>query len=175
VKDESEIVVKAFDVSEFEAREIEMEMENVLNLRHPLIAAPIGFGVAEGELKIGRLHATGGSLAEVGSAGPVWWTPTAKAEAVVGIALALQFVDDIVLLDGGLKSGNVLFDGGERIQIADFQPMRRDVGFQGRERVCRRGRIFRRLRCSSLRSWPGVLGLRLRRRRTLQRERRTVK
>jgi hypothetical protein len=128
-----EIVVKAFDVSQFDLGEVEREIENLSNLRHPLIAAPIGFGFSEGEgkLKIGRVHAAGGSLAEVVSAGPAWWTPTAKAEAVVGIALALRFAHGLGLLHGGLNSWNVLFDGGGRIQIADFRPMRRDGGFSG--------------------------------------------
>jgi hypothetical protein len=73
------------------------------------------------------LHAAGGSLTAVISAGPAWWTPTAKAEADVGIAHGLG------LLYGGPKAGNVLFDGGGRIQIADFRPMRRGGG-SSRER-----------------------------------------
>jgi hypothetical protein len=129
--DGMEIVVEAFDVSQFEAGEAEREIENLSNLRHPLIAAPIGFALAEGKLKIGRLHAAGGSLAEVVSAGPEWWTPTAKAAAVVGIALALRFAHGVGLLHGRLTPGNVLFDGGGQIQIADFRPMRRDGGFSG--------------------------------------------
>jgi hypothetical protein len=131
--DGMEIVVKAFDVSEFDSGEVERKMANLSNLRHPLIAAPMGFALSEGTLKIGRLHAAGGSLAEVVSAGPVWWTPTMKAKAVVGIALALRFAHGLGLLYGGLKARNILFDGGERIQIADFSPMLRgrDRGFSG--------------------------------------------
>jgi serine/threonine protein kinase len=82
-------------------------------------------------LKIRQLHAAGGSLAEVFSSNPAWWTPTAKAEAVVGIALALRFAHGLGLLHGRLNSGNVLFDGKGQIQIADFPPMRRDGGFSG--------------------------------------------
>jgi hypothetical protein len=82
------------------------------NLRHPLIAAPIGFTLSPRELKIGRLHAVGGSVAEIVSAGSAWWTPTAKAEAGVGIALALRFTHGLGLLHGGLNGDNVLFDGG---------------------------------------------------------------
>jgi hypothetical protein len=129
---EMEIVAKAFDVSEFEAGEVDREIENLSNLRHPLIAAPIGFAFSEGEgkreLKIGRLHAAGGSLAEVVSSNPAWWTPTAKAEAIVGIALALRFAHGLGLQHGNLNSGNVLFDGEGRVQIADFRPMRRGGG-----------------------------------------------
>jgi hypothetical protein len=49
VKDGMEIVVKAFDVSQFETGEVEREIENLSNLRHPLIAAPIGFAFARSE------------------------------------------------------------------------------------------------------------------------------
>jgi hypothetical protein len=163
-----EIVVEAFDVSQFDSGEVDREIENLSNLRHPLICKTIGFAFseAEGKLKIGRLHAAGGSLADVVSSKPAWWTPTAKAEAVVGVALALRFAHELGLLHGGLNSWTVLFDGGGRIQIADFRPMRRDGGFSGEVRVrCgSRRRMFRHLRCSSLTSWPGVLRLR----RTLQ-------
>jgi hypothetical protein len=135
-KDGLEIVVKAFDISEFEGWEVENAIENLSNLRHPLIAAPIGFAMAEGEvkLKIGRLHAAGGSLGEVVSAEPVWWTPTAKAEAVVGIALALRFAHGFGLVHGSLKAENVLFDGEGRIHITDFRLMRRGGGESGRAR-----------------------------------------
>jgi serine/threonine protein kinase len=91
----------------------------------------IGFALAEGKLKIGRLHAAGGSLMEVVSSNPSWWTPTAKAEAVVGIALALRFAHGLGLQHGALKAGNVLFNSERRIEIADFRPMRRDGGFSG--------------------------------------------
>jgi hypothetical protein len=134
-KDGMEIVVKAFDVSQFDSGEVEIEIDNLSNLRHPLIAAPIGFAVVDGKLRIGRLHAAGGagSLAEVVSSNPAWWTPTAKAKAVVGIVLALRFSHGFGLLHGCLNSGNVLFDGERRIQIADFSPMRRGGGgFSGK-------------------------------------------
>jgi hypothetical protein len=130
-KNGMEIVVKAFDVSQFEEGELELEIENLSNLRHPLISQTIGFALAEGKLKIGRLHAVGGSLAEVISSNPAWWTPTAKAAAIVGIALALRFAHGLGLLHGGLNSGNVLFDGGFRMQIAAFRPMRRSGCFSG--------------------------------------------
>jgi hypothetical protein len=72
VQDGPEIFVKAFDVLEFDSDEVEIEIENLSNLRHPLISQTIGFGFSEGErkLKIGRLHAAGGSLAEVVSSNP---------------------------------------------------------------------------------------------------------
>jgi hypothetical protein len=84
----------------------------LLNLRHPLIAPLIGFDfpVESGgrwELKIARLHAFGGSLADVLANRPAWWTPTAKAKAVVGIALALRFAHGLGLLHGAVKAANV--------------------------------------------------------------------
>jgi hypothetical protein len=46
------------------ASQLWKEIENLSNLRHPLITAPIGSAVVKGKLKIGRLHAAGGSLAQ---------------------------------------------------------------------------------------------------------------
>jgi serine/threonine protein kinase len=74
------------------------------------------------------VHAAGGSVADVLSAAPAWWTPTAKATAVAGIALGLRFAHGLGLLHGGLKASNVLFDADRRIQIADFSPTRVDTG-----------------------------------------------
>jgi hypothetical protein len=50
VKDGLHTVVKSFDLLPFEAGEVEMEMEHLSNLGHPLIMGPIGFafGLAEG-------------------------------------------------------------------------------------------------------------------------------
>jgi serine/threonine protein kinase len=74
------------------------------------------------------LHAAEGSLADVLSAPPAWWTPTARAKAVAGIALGLRFAHGLGLLHGGLKASNVLFDAERRIQIVDFSPTRLDKG-----------------------------------------------
>jgi serine/threonine protein kinase len=79
-------------------------------------------------LKIARPYAAGGSLAEVLSDAPAWWTPTAKANAIAGIALGLRFAHGLGLLHGGLKASNVLFDAERRIQIADFSPIRLETG-----------------------------------------------
>jgi hypothetical protein len=76
------------------------------------------------ELRTARLHAAGGSRADVLSNPPPWWTPTAKAKAVVGIALALRFAHGLGLLHAAAKAGTVLFDADRRIQIADFSPIR---------------------------------------------------
>jgi hypothetical protein len=97
------------------------EIANLSSLRHPLIAAPIWFALADGTLKVGRLHAAGGSLAEVIASKPAWWTPSAKAKTAVGIALALRFAHGFGLVHWSLKATNVLFDSQGRIQISDFR------------------------------------------------------
>jgi serine/threonine protein kinase len=109
------------------------EIENWFNLRHPLIGPLIEFDFlieSDGrcELKMARLHAAAGSLADVRSAPPAWWTLTAKAKAVVGTALGLRFVYGLGLLHGAVKPDNVLFDVDRRIQIADFIAMRLESG-----------------------------------------------
>jgi hypothetical protein len=52
-----DILVEVCDVSQFEAGEVEVEIEIEIlsNLRHPLIEGPIGFEFSEveGQLKIG--------------------------------------------------------------------------------------------------------------------------
>jgi serine/threonine protein kinase len=79
-------------------------------------------------LKIARPYAAGGSLAEVLSDAPLWWTPRVKAKAIAGIALGLRFVDGLGLLHGGLKASNILFDADRRIQMTDFSPIRLETG-----------------------------------------------
>jgi serine/threonine protein kinase len=90
-------------------------MENLLNLRHPCIAAPIGFVVPiesgrPQELKIVRLYLEGCSLSEILSINPIWWTSTVKAKAVTGIVLALRFAHSFRLVHGHLTGNNILFD-----------------------------------------------------------------
>jgi serine/threonine protein kinase len=118
-----EIVVKLFRQFERdEGCEIGREIEKLMNVMHPCIAAPFGFVLptASKELKIARLYARSGSLKDVLSARPLWWTPTAKAIAVAGIVLGMKFLHNLGLIHGGLKPSNVLFDEYHRIQIADF-------------------------------------------------------
>jgi serine/threonine protein kinase len=127
-------VVKAISLSgSIERRQIETEIDNLLNLHHPMIAPLIGcvFPVgSSGQRKFRtvRLYATKGSLADVLSNPPAWWTPTAKAKAVVGIALGLRFAHGLGLLHGALKSSNILFDADRQIQIADFSLIRLETG-----------------------------------------------
>jgi hypothetical protein len=122
--------------------EIGTEIDNLLTLPHPLIAplADSGFSVessAMWEFKRVRLHAAAGSLADILSNRPAWWTPTAKAKAVAGIALALRFARGIGLVHGALKARNVLVDADRRIHFAAFSAIRRESGdvepFSGEE------------------------------------------
>jgi hypothetical protein len=121
--DDCVIVVKSFLVSvSVESCYIEKEIEQLINLRHPCIAAPIGFVDPSqcGALKIIRLHLGGGSLSDVFSFSPEWWTPTAKAKAVAGLVLGLRFGHSLGLLHGHLTAENVLFNENGIVQIADF-------------------------------------------------------
>jgi serine/threonine protein kinase len=65
------------------------------------------------KFKTVRLYATEGSLADVLSNPPGWWTPTVKA--VVRIVLGLPFAHGLGLLHGAVKASNVLFDADRRI------------------------------------------------------------
>jgi serine/threonine protein kinase len=105
--------------------EIEREIERQLNLRHPCIAAPIGFIISvdrpwSRELKIVGLHLEGNSLTEVLASVPCWWTPTVKAKAVVGIVLGLRFCHSLGLVHRALTSNNVIFDSDHGIQIINI-------------------------------------------------------
>jgi serine/threonine protein kinase len=66
------------------------------------------------------LHSGGGSLSEVVSVSPEWWTPTAKAKAVAGLVLGLRFCHSFGLLHGHLTADNVYFNEDRVIQITDF-------------------------------------------------------
>jgi hypothetical protein len=85
-EDEFLIVVKSISFTEcVEKSQLENEIENLLDLRHPCIAAPIGFVSPSKseilrELKMVGLNWDGDSLAEVISKSPEWWTATAKAK-----------------------------------------------------------------------------------------------
>jgi serine/threonine protein kinase len=110
------VVVKSFSFSPLIERcQIKTEIENLFNLRHPLIAPLVG-SVLPVE--------SGGSLTDILLNPPAWWTPTAKAKAVAEIALALRFAHGLGLLHGALNAGNVLFDAPRRIEIAEFSTIR---------------------------------------------------
>jgi hypothetical protein len=132
LSDETLIVVKSIDLSKSIGKtQIENELENLLNLSHPLLITPLSFVISRGKLNIGRLYTEVCSLMEVLSTEPTWWTPTAKAKAVVGIALGIRFLHGFGLLHGRLNSRNILFDEEHRIQIADFSTIRLESGVIG--------------------------------------------
>jgi serine/threonine protein kinase len=105
-----------------EDRLIQSELEKSINLRHPCIAAPMGFISRTGsrELKLLGLSSELGSLSEVISANPSWWTPTAKAKAVAGLVLGLRFAHSLGLIHGCLNANNISFDCDHHIQIINF-------------------------------------------------------
>jgi tRNA A-37 threonylcarbamoyl transferase component Bud32 len=111
----------------------ESEIEKLINLRHPCIAAPIGFVLpiesdGQREMKIVRLYLEGCSLLEVVSVSPIWWTLIVKAKAVAGIVLGLRFAHSLGLVHGHLTKNNIVFDSDHCIQIVDFQPIVLEVG-----------------------------------------------
>jgi hypothetical protein len=128
-EDEILFVVKSISLSvKNKKSQLENEIENLINLYHPCIATLIGFvlptelaksGILR-ELKIVGLYGSCGSLAEVISGSPEWWTATAKAKAVVGIVLGLRFMHSHGLLHNSLNSSNIFFDVDHHIQIVYF-------------------------------------------------------
>jgi hypothetical protein len=128
------MVVKAISISSpADLCKLGTEIENLLNLRHTMIRPLIGCVLSmdsteQREFKTVRLYAAEGSLADVLSNPPAWWTPTAKAKASVGIVLGLRFAHGLGLLHGAVKASNMLFDADRWIQIADFGPIRLETG-----------------------------------------------
>jgi serine/threonine protein kinase len=128
-EDEFLVVVKSIPHSEsVEKSQIEKEIENLINLRHPCIAGPIGLvfpidSDSPQELKIVRLYCEGCSLAEVLSVRPLWLTSTVKAKVIAGIVLALRFAHNLGLMHGHLTTSNIYFDSDHSIQMVDFHPM----------------------------------------------------
>jgi serine/threonine protein kinase len=133
--DGSSVIVKS--VHGLKSNEtLRIEIENLLNLYHPCILSPIGFIIGREltiseELRIVRFYAEDKSLSQVISMNPVWWTSTAKAQAVVGIVLSLRFAHSLGLIHGYLNSRNIVFDVDHRIQITDFLPT--DMRFRTNE------------------------------------------
>jgi serine/threonine protein kinase len=134
IEDEFLVIMKSKPHWEsIEESAIENEIEKMINLRHPCIAAPIGFvfqieSGSRQELKIVRMYLEGCSLSEVVSVNPKWWTSTVKAKAVAGIVLALRFAHSLGLVHGHLTGNNILFDSDHCIQIVDFNSIALEVG-----------------------------------------------
>jgi serine/threonine protein kinase len=121
-----------------EESRIENVIEKLINLRHPCMAAPIGFvcPIESGnlqELKLVRMYFEGCSLLEVMSVHPMYWTSTVKAKVVAGILLGLRFAHNLGLLHDHLTGNNVLFDSDHCIQILAFDPNVLGVGEAGTE------------------------------------------
>jgi hypothetical protein len=72
------------------------------------------------EFEIVGLYCWGGSLSEIISISPEWWTPTSQAKATVGFVLGLWFAHSLCLLHGYLIGNNVPFKEDEVIQITYF-------------------------------------------------------
>jgi hypothetical protein len=122
IEDEFLAFMKSTPLSEnVEESQIEKAIENLINVRHPCITAPIGFvcRIESGngrELKIVRMYLEGCSLFEVISVNPKWWTSTVKAKAIAGLVLGLRFVHSLGLIHGHLTSHNIRL-----IQIIAFK------------------------------------------------------
>jgi serine/threonine protein kinase len=117
------ILVKSINLSGCVSNcHVERIIENLMNLRHPCIANAIGVVLPSPlrEVKIVRMYCGGCSLVEVISKSPEWWTPTAKAKAVVSLVLGLRFAHSLGLLHGHLTGSNVVFNEDGMIQITDF-------------------------------------------------------
>jgi serine/threonine protein kinase len=124
--------------------EIHNEIEKLMNLKHPCVAAHFGFVVSSTwtELKIVRAYAPIGSLEDILQTSPLWWTATARSIAVVGIALGMGFVHSFGLIWGNLKPSNILFDESHESQIVYIIPNRREShcqeNFDGNVRTAKR-------------------------------------
>jgi hypothetical protein len=121
--DKFQIIVKSINISGCLAKEdVARSIENLMNLRHPCVASVNGvvlLSPLQG-LKIVRMYLCGCSLSEVVSTSPEWWTPTAKAKAVVSLVLGLRFSHSLGLLHGHLTGNNVYLKEDGMIQITDF-------------------------------------------------------
>jgi hypothetical protein len=97
-------------------------IENLINLCHPCLAAPIDFGFTAGarELKVLRFHSESESLAEVIATSPMWWTPTAKAKAFPGLLLGLRFAHTRGLIHGYFPTNSIVLDSNHCIEFTSF-------------------------------------------------------
>jgi tRNA A-37 threonylcarbamoyl transferase component Bud32 len=117
------IVVKSINITLSENKvNVERIIQNMMNLRHSCIAGVIGVVHSSPlrVLKIIRNHIEGYSLSQVVFISPEWWTPTAKAKAVVGVLLGLRFAQSLGLVHGNLTGNNVFVTEEGMIQISDF-------------------------------------------------------
>jgi hypothetical protein len=108
-----EIIMKSINVSVcVDIAHLESKIENFMNLRHRCISGTIGVILQSPlqNLAIVQMDSVGGSLSEVISISPEWWTPPAKAKPIVGIVLGMRFAHSFGLLHGHLTANTILFD-----------------------------------------------------------------
>jgi serine/threonine protein kinase len=65
-----------------------------------------------------------GDLHEVIRDSPCWWTPTAKAMAIVGLIRGMEFAHSCQIIHRDLNPWNLLFDSHYHLRINDFQSSR---------------------------------------------------
>jgi serine/threonine protein kinase len=123
LSDRLPIVVKSFDI--FSCEKVNKILSKLLMftlLKHPCIAPLIGFVLPTEStpLKIATLYYSCGSLQNVQSSNPAWWTPTSKAKAIAGIALGMESVHQLETFHGSLKPNNIIFDENHYVHIVDF-------------------------------------------------------
>jgi hypothetical protein len=117
------IIVKSIKLSRCVKDDyVEKIINNSLNLRHPCIGSVIGVVLPTGlrVLKLVEVSESGYSLFEVVSSSPEWWTPTAKAKAIVGLVMGLRFVHSFGLLHGNLTMNNIQLAEDGAIEITNF-------------------------------------------------------
>jgi hypothetical protein len=122
IEDSSLIVVKfTFLRDLIEDVLIEKEIEKLVNLCHPCVAAPIGFVFAAGlrELKGVGMSSESASLFDILKASPVWWTPIAKSKAVAGLVLCLRVAHGLGWIHGRFTTNNIVFDFNHGFEITD--------------------------------------------------------
>jgi hypothetical protein len=101
---------------------LERIIAKLMTFRHPCIAGVIGVDLQlpSRELKIVEMSRRGSSLLQVVSSSPEWWTPTAKAKAVVGLVLGLRFAHSFGQVHGHLTENDIDLDENGMIEIKDF-------------------------------------------------------
>jgi serine/threonine protein kinase len=126
LSDGFEIVVKSFDCFGCDKRDqvdkILIEFFLLTQLKHRCIAPLVGFvfPIDSTPLKTATLYYRSGSLRDVLDQNPVWWTPTAKAKAIAGIALGMKTSHCFRIFHGSLKPNNIMFDEDHCVHIIDF-------------------------------------------------------
>jgi hypothetical protein len=122
-----QIIVKSFDrlICEIED-EIMAELEMLTRFNDHCIAPLIGivFPTESTPLKTATPYYCCGSLQDVESRNPVWWTSTTKSKAIAGIALAMKSAHRHGIVHGSLKPTNIVFDENHCVHIVDFASSR---------------------------------------------------